>query len=119
MFLSSYGFLRFLFILFLTNVLIQALVRMKALQDKCIANEGVICQYCKCQEIKNKEQDQYKEVVCILNKELTATIAKLKEESRFQEEAEKAKADLAIELTTHHGQMEKAKTEVVEEFRVS
>ena len=55
---------------FLEDLLIWALVRMRALQDRCIANEGVIRQYRKRQEIENKERDQYKEAVCILNEEL-------------------------------------------------
>lgn len=37
--------------------LFQVLVRMRALQDKCVVNEGEICRFCKCQEIKNKERD--------------------------------------------------------------
>ncbi|KAK9995625.1 hypothetical protein SO802_020311 [Lithocarpus litseifolius] len=76
--------------------LCRALVHMRALQDRCIANEGVIC-----------------------SEELTATKAKLKEESCLREEAEKAKADLATELTTLRGQVEKAKADAVEEFKVS
>ncbi|KAL0004549.1 hypothetical protein SO802_012110 [Lithocarpus litseifolius] len=39
----------------------RALVRMKALQDRCVANEGVIWRFHKRQEIENKERDQYKE----------------------------------------------------------
>lgn len=31
---------------------------MKALQDKCVANKGVIYWFCKCQEIENKEREQ-------------------------------------------------------------
>lgn len=56
---------------------------MKVLQDRCVANEGVICWFCKHQEIENKEQDQYKEAIHTLNEELTLTIVKLKEESRL------------------------------------
>lgn len=78
--------------------LFQVLVRMRALQDKCVVNEGEICRFCKCQEIKNKERDQYKKVVRTLNKELTDTKAKLKEKSRLREEAEKAKTYLTMEL---------------------
>ncbi|KAL4634432.1 hypothetical protein ACB092_04G199000 [Castanea dentata] len=47
---------------------------------------------------ENKEWDQYKEVVHTLNKELTDTQAKLKEESRLREEAEKAKTNMTTEL---------------------
>ena len=101
------------------RVLIQALVRMRALQDRCIANEWMIRRYRKCQEIKNKERDQYKETVRILNEELMTTTAKLKEESRLREEAEKAKVDLVTELTTLRRQVDKVKADAVVEFRVS
>lgn len=82
---------------------------MRALQDRCIANEGLICQYRKRQEVENKERDQYKEAVRILNEELTTTIAKLKEESCLREEVKKVKVDMAMELTTFYGQVDKAK----------
>jgi len=75
--------------------------------------------YCKRQEIENKEWGQYKEAVHILNKKLTTTTAKLKEESHLREEAEKAKADLATELTTLRRQVDKAKVDAVAKFRVS
>ena len=58
--------------------LFQALVRMKALQDRCIAREGVIRQLRKHQDIQNKEMDQYKKVVRTLYKKLTAVTKKLK-----------------------------------------
>lgn len=93
----------FFFILFLTGVLIQALVHIRGLQNRCVANEGVIRQYHKRQEIENNERDQYKEAICILNEELTATLAKLNEETRLREEVEKVKVDLATELTTLRG----------------
>lgn len=48
-----------------------------------------------------------------------ATTAKLKEKSRLREEVEKAKADLVTELTTFCGQVDKAKANVIAEFRVS
>ena len=80
---------------------------------------GVICQYCKPREIENKERDQYKEVVHIISEEMMATTTELKEESHLQEEAEKAKADLATELTTLRMQVDKAKVSANTEFRVS
>ena len=92
---------------------------MRALQDSYVANDGMICRYRKRQEIENKEWDQYKEAVHILNEKLTTTIAKLKEESHLREEAEKAKADLAIELITLRRQVDKAKVDAVAEFQVS
>lgn len=48
-----------------------------------------------------------------------ATTAKLKEKSRLREEVEKVKADLVTELTTLCGQVDKAKANVIAEFRVS
>lgn len=101
------------------GVLIQAQVWIRGLQDRCVTNEGVICQYHKRQEIENNERDQYKEAICILNKELTTTLAKLKVETRLREEMEKVKADLATEPTTLRRQMDKAKADAVTEFRVS
>ena len=47
-------------------------MRMNALQDRCVANKGVIRWFCKRQEIENKEQAQYSEAVRTLNQELTA-----------------------------------------------
>ena len=49
-------------------------MHIKALHDKCVAQEGVICWFRKCQDIHNKEMDQYKEVIRTLNKELTTVI---------------------------------------------
>ena len=64
---------------------------IKVLLDRSVAQEGVICWFRKCQEIENKEWDQYKKVVRTLNKEVTAITEKLKEESCLQEKAQKAK----------------------------
>ena len=50
---------------------------------------------------------------------MMATTTKLKEESRLREEVEKAKADLATELTTFRMQMDKAKAGANTDFRVS
>ena len=80
---------------------------------------GVICRYRKPWEIENKEWDQYKEAVRILSEELTTTIAKLKEESYLREEAEKAKVDLATELTTLRMQVDKAKADATLWYRRS
>lgn len=57
------------------------MVRMKALQDRCEVKEGVIRRYRKRQEYKTKEQDQYKEVVRILNVELMEKTATLEQET--------------------------------------
>ena len=55
------------------------LLGVKALQDKCVAGEGVIHWLRKGQDIQNKE------AVCTLNKELMAVTEKLKQESILQE----------------------------------
>lgn len=73
---------------------------MRAIKDKCEANEGVICWIRKRQEIKNKKRDQYKEAVHTLNMKLTNKLKELKEETRHREEAKKAKTNLTMELAT-------------------
>ena len=92
---------------------------MKALQDRHVAREGVIRRPRKHQDIQNKEMDQYKEAVCTLNKELMAVTEKLKQESNLLEKAQKAKESLETELTTLHEQTEKAKADVVVDFKDS
>ena len=101
------------------HALFQALVRIKAVQDRCIASEGVIRQYCKCQEIENKEQAQYSETVYTLNQELTTKTKALVEETRRLEEAKKAKTNLATKLASIREQMKKARADTVAKFRIS
>lgn len=79
----------------------------------------MIRRFRKCQEIENKEREQYKEGLHTLNEKLTSVNTKLKEESRLRGEAEKLKAGLATELSTLRDQMGKAKTDTMEEFRNS
>ena len=59
----------------------QALMCMKALQDRCIAEEGVISYLRKCNKTLTNKQDQYKEAFRTLNKEVTNLNEKLKEET--------------------------------------
>lgn len=92
---------------------------MRVLQDWCLASEEVICRYWQRQEIENNKWDQYKEAVCILKEDMTATTPKLKEESRLREKAEKAKAGLTTGMTALREQMDKAKADVVAEFKAS
>ena len=54
---------------------------MKALQDRCVAKEGVINHLRKCNETLTNEQDQYKEALCTFSKEMTALNKKLEEET--------------------------------------
>ena len=94
-------------------------MRIRALQDRCVAQKGVIHQYRKCQKIKNKEWDQYKEAFRTLNEELMDVNAKLKDSHLRRLLAEKVKAGLATELPTLREQMDKAKVDAVAEFRTS
>ena len=59
----------------------QALVLIKALQDKCVAKERVISRLGKRNKTLTNEQAQYKDVVRTLNKEVTELKEKLKEEA--------------------------------------
>ena len=86
---------------------------------QCVANEGVIQQFRKHQEIENKEKDQYKEVVWTLNMELVVKLALLEKETHRQEELEKMITNLTTELATLWKQMEKAKTDVMATFYTS
>ena len=88
-FLTSLGYVLFpdsfilLFICQLTVVIhFQVMVRMKALQDRCITKEGVISHLRKHNETLTNEQDQYKEALHTLNKEVMDLNEKLKEETR-------------------------------------
>ena len=55
---------------------------MKALEDQCVAEEGVINHFRKCNENLMNEQDQYKDALYTLNKEVKELIEKLEEEGR-------------------------------------
>ena len=92
---------------------------MKAFQDRCVANKGVIWRFCKRQEIKNKERDLYKEAIRTLNTELMEKLALLKEETRRHEEAKKVKTNLITELVALCKQMDKAKVNAMAAVQVS
>ena len=57
----------------------HALVRIKALQDCCVAKEGVVTQVWKHNTNLMNEQGQYKDAVRTLNKELKEVREKLAE----------------------------------------
>ena len=94
-------------------------MHMKALQDRCFVEERVIHRLRKCQEIQNKEMDQYKEAIRTLNKELTVVTVKLKLESILRDKAQKTKENLEVELTSICGQVEMAKADAITEFKAS
>ena len=91
---------------------------MRALQDRCMANEGVIRRFRKRQEIENKERDQNKEAIRTLNIELMGKLAQLEKETRRYEELEKTTTNLTIELAAICEQMDKAKADAMAAFRI-
>ena len=88
----------------------QALVRVKALQDRCIAKEGVITRVRKHNAILMNEQGQYKEAMCTFNKEVKELKEKLVEagsqKQKFQEE-----------VTALQEKVEMVETDVVQKFK--
>ena len=70
--------------------LFQTLVRVKALQDRCIAKEGVVTRVRKHNATLMNEQRQYKEAMCSFNQEVKELREKLVEagsqKQKFQEE---------------------------------
>ena len=92
---------------------------MKALQDRCVAEEGVISHLRKRNETLTNEHDQYKEALHTLNKEVTILNEKLKEETSQWKKAQEAKASLEKEPMALCRQVEMARADAVTEFKVS
>ena len=92
---------------------------MKTLQVKGIANEGVIARQEK--HIKNLTdgQDQYKDALRTLNKEVKELKEKLEEEGRQRKKDQEAKETAEKELMAILGQVETAKADAVKEFKDS
>ena len=57
-------------------------MRVMALQDRCVAKEGVVTRVRKHNANLMNEQGQYKDVVCMLNQELKEVREKLEEADR-------------------------------------
>jgi len=92
---------------------------MRALQDRCVANEGFIHRFRKYQEIEKKERAQYSKAVHTFNKELTAKSTMLAEETHWLEEVKKAKTNLAMKLAAIYEQVERSRANIVVEFQIS
>ena len=92
---------------------------MKAFQDRCITEEGVINRLKKRNEMLTNEQGQYKEALCTLNKELTELTEKLNKETRQQVKEQEAKAFLEKELMAPLEQVETARANAMTEFKAS
>ena len=67
---------------------------MKALQDKSVAQEGVVNKLHKRNKTLTNEQVQYKGDLRTLNKEVTALTEKLKEEACLREKVQEEKMNL-------------------------
>ena len=67
---------------------------MKALQDRRVAQEGVVNRLHKRNETLTNEQVQYKGDLRMLHKEVTALTEKLKEEARLREKVQEEKMNL-------------------------
>ena len=76
-------------------------MRVKALQDRCVAQEGVVTRVRKHNTNLKNEQELYKEALCTLNGELKEVRGKLEEEGR-------QKGKLEEELSTLHRQVKMA-----------
>ena len=92
---------------------------MKALQVKCVANEGVIARQQMCIKNMTNWQEQYKSALRSFNQEVKELKEKLEEEGRQQKKDLEAKETAEKELATLLGQVETAKTDAVKEFKDS
>ena len=91
---------------------------MKALQDRSVAQEGVISRLHKRNETLIDEQEQYKGALRTLNTKVKELREKL-EKKGCQKKKQEAKAMVEKELTTLLGQVEMARADVVKEFKAS
>ena len=94
-------------------------MRMKALQDRSITQEGVISRLRKHNETLTNKQDQYKDVLYTFNKEVTELTEKLKKETHQRKKEQKAKVTLEKELKAFCMQVETARADAIIEFKAS
>ena len=75
-------------------------MRIKALQDRGVAKEGVIACLHKRMELLMDEEKQYKGAIRSFNKEVKNLKGKLEEEGRQRKSKQEAKEKVEKELTT-------------------
>ena len=75
-------------------------MRVKALQNRCVAKEGVVTRVRKHNTNLINEQGQYKDAVRTLNKELKEVREKLVEADRQKEKFEEEVTDLGKRVET-------------------
>ena len=101
------------------TLILQVVVRMKALKDRGVAKKGVIT--CLHKHIKNMTdgQKQYKEALQTLNQEVKELKEKLEEEGRQKKKEKDAKEMAEKELAALLSQVETVKADIVKEFKAS
>ena len=87
-------------------------MRVKALQDRCVAKEGVVTRVRKHNTNLLNQQAQYKEAVCILNKELQEVKEKLTEVSSQKDKLQEEVTGLGERLQT-------AGADAIKDFKAS
>ena len=90
----------------------QALVRVKALQDRCIAKEVVVTHVRKHNSTLMNEQGKYKKAMRMFNQEVKELREKLVE-------ADSQKQKLQEEVTVLREKVETARTDAVQKFKTS
>ena len=85
------------------------MVCVKALQDRCVAKEGVVGRVRKYNATLMNEQGQYKEAICTLNKEVKGKL----------EEADHQKQKLQEEVMALREKVETVRTDAVQKFKTS
>ena len=88
------------------------MVCLKALQDRCVAREGVVSRVKKHNATLKIEQGQYKEAIRMFNQEVKELKGKL-------EEVECQKQKLQEEVTALHEKVKTAGINAVQKFKTS
>ena len=95
------------------------LVCIKALQDRSVTQDGVIARLCKRNRTLTDVQEQYKEALRTLNKEVKELRKKLEEEGSQKKKEQEAKETIEKKLTALLGWVETAKADAMKEFKAS
>ena len=93
-------------------------MRMKALQDRGVAKEGVIARLHKRIELLMDKEEQYKGVIHSLNEEVKNLKGKLQEEGHQRKSKQEEKEKVEKELMTLL-QVETARVDAVNEYKAS
>ena len=94
-------------------------MRMKALQDRGVAKEGVIACLHKHIKLLTDEEKQYKGAIRSLNEEVKDLKGKLEEKGRQRISERETNERVEKELTTLLEQVETAKADAANEYKAS